>query len=64
LTATREFLREVAAEYDGGRVLVVAHSANRWALAHLLGGQPLEELVDAPFVRRPGWEYVLPAGWR
>jgi broad specificity phosphatase PhoE len=60
---TREFLREVAAGWSGRRVLVIAHSANRWALQHLLEGADLRELVAAPFDWRPGWEFEVPAGW-
>ena len=33
--------------YDGRRVLLVGHSATRWALDHLLSGRALEDLVDA-----------------
>jgi hypothetical protein len=40
-------------------VLLIAHSANRFALDHLLGGRPLADVVDAPFDWRPGWEYEL-----
>ena len=56
----RSFLRDVAGEFDGRRVLVIAHSAQRWALRHLLEGIPLEDLVDAPFEWQEGWEYVVP----
>lgn len=59
---TRHFLRDLAADWDGSRIVIVAHSANRWALEHLLLGVPLEALVDAPFAWRPGWRYVLTAG--
>jgi hypothetical protein len=38
---------------------VIAHSANRWAIEHLLEGAPLEELVAAPFAWQEGWEYRL-----
>lgn len=55
----RSFLDDVSSEHDGERVLVVGHAATRFALEHLLGGTPLEELVDAPFEWREGWEYVL-----
>jgi broad specificity phosphatase PhoE len=54
------FLDDVAREFDGRRVLLIAHSAQRWALRHLLEGVPLEELVDAPFEWQEGWEYVVP----
>ena len=55
----RSFLADVAREFDGGRVLVIAHSAQRWALLHLLEGLPLEDLVDAPFEWREGWEHAV-----
>lgn len=61
---TREFLRDLVRGYDGKRVLVIAHSANRWALQHLLEGVPLEEVIVAPFEWQEGWEYTLPTGWR
>lgn len=57
---TRSFLADLKRWYDAATVLVVAHSANRWALDHLLGsGRPLEELIVAPFNWQPGWEYEL-----
>jgi len=57
---TRSFLNDLFPERDGSRVLVIAHSANRWALQHLLLGAPLEEVVGAPFDWQEGWEYALP----
>jgi 2,3-bisphosphoglycerate-dependent phosphoglycerate mutase len=53
------FLRELAAERDGGRVLLVGHVATRWALDHHLRGVPLEQLAAEPFAWREGWEYFL-----
>ncbi len=55
--ATRSLLADLRARHDGGTVVLVAHSANRWALEHLLEGRPLEELVAAPFAWQPGWVY-------
>ena len=57
---TRSFLNELFPELDGSRVLLIAHSANRWALQHLLLGASLEELIGAPFEWQEGWEYALP----
>ena len=54
---TASFLEDLRRGWDGTRVCVIAHSANRWALDHLLHGTPLEELVEAPFGWREGWEY-------
>jgi broad specificity phosphatase PhoE len=56
---TRSFLNDLVAELDGSRVLLIGHSANRWALQHLLLGIPLEEVVAAPFEWQEGWEYRL-----
>jgi len=58
---TREFIEDMAARHDGERIVVIAHSANRWALDHLVNGTPLEELVDAPFLWRDGWLYRVNA---
>lgn len=57
---TRRFIADVAMEFESRRVLVIAHSAQRWALQHLLHGELLEELVDAPFTWQPGWEHLIP----
>ena len=38
---------------------MIAHSANRWALDHLLHGEPLEDLVVAPFRWQDGWTYCV-----
>jgi broad specificity phosphatase PhoE len=55
----RSFLYDLARAWDGCRVLLIGHSATRWALDHLLLGVPLEEVVDAPFEWQEGWEYVV-----
>ncbi|MEU8252011.1 histidine phosphatase family protein [Nonomuraea sp. NPDC048916] len=59
VAGTASFLEDVMKGWQESTVLVIAHSANRWALRNLLDGVPLEEQVDAPFEWRPGWEYVL-----
>jgi broad specificity phosphatase PhoE len=56
---TRGFLADLMREHDGERTLVIAHSANRWAIQHLLHGKPLAEVIEAPFEWQSGWEYVL-----
>ena len=58
-----DFLREIAGDWDGKRVLIIGHSATRWALQCLLDGGRLQDLVEAPFEWQPGWEFVLPDGW-
>ena len=57
----RSFLYDLGRAWDRTRVLLIGHSATRWALDHLLLGVPLEELVEAPFAWQEGWEYVLGA---
>lgn len=53
------FLDELAEIRDGQRVLLIGHVATRWALDTRVSGMRLEELLDAPFAWREGWEYVL-----
>jgi broad specificity phosphatase PhoE len=59
----RSFLRDLGADWDGCSVVVIGHSATRWALDCLLDGEALEDLVDAPFGWQEGWRYVLPTAW-
>jgi len=54
------FLREVTRDWNGCRLLLIGHSATRWALDALINHERLEDLVDAPFNWRPGWEYTIP----
>jgi broad specificity phosphatase PhoE len=53
----RDFLDDLASEYEGKRVAVVGHSATRCALDHLLNGTPLEDLVGA-VEWQAGWTYT------
>ena len=53
------FLSDLASQADGERILVIAHSATRFALEHLLTGVPLETVVRESGEWRPGWEYHL-----
>ncbi len=58
----RSFLREVAA-WDGHTLLLIGHSATRFALDHLLADEDLATVVQAPFGWKPGWRYsLIPAG--
>ena len=63
VAATNDFLRDLAAHWDGSTVLIIAHSANKWALDVLLGGVVLEDLIGAPFAWQAGWRNTLPTGW-
>jgi broad specificity phosphatase PhoE len=54
------FLDDLSRSHDSQRVLIIGHVATRWALDHVVLGMTLEELVDAPFDWREGWEYTLP----
>ena len=57
------FLDDLAAPWDGRRVLVIGHVATRWALDRRVHGRTLEELVEDDFDWREGWLYEL-GGWR
>jgi alpha-ribazole phosphatase/probable phosphoglycerate mutase len=61
--AMGDFLRDLAAGWEGSHVCLISHSANRWALDCLLNGARLEDLVDAPFAWQEGWRYLLSSGW-
>ena len=52
------FLAELIEEREGQRVLLIGHVATRWALDCRVHGRALEELIDAPFCWREGWEYT------
>jgi broad specificity phosphatase PhoE len=56
---TRSLLSDLVARWDGSRVLLIGHSANQWALDHLLRGADLHELVSRGMLWQPGWEYVV-----
>jgi broad specificity phosphatase PhoE len=60
LEKMRDFLADVEREFEGRRVLVIAHSAQRYSLRTIFDGVPLNEVVDAPFRWQEGWEYVSP----
>jgi broad specificity phosphatase PhoE len=55
----RSFLFDLARAWDGSRVVLIGHTATRWALDHLLLGIPLADLVGAPLDWQEGWEYVV-----
>jgi len=59
LDRVARFLDDVPRRWAGRRVLVVGHSATRWALDHRLDGADPQQLVDAPFDWQEGWEYRL-----
>jgi broad specificity phosphatase PhoE len=63
IEATSDFLHDLTADWDGQRVLLIAHSANKWALGCLLDGLAIEDLFDTPFEWREGWQYALPTPW-
>ncbi len=53
-------LDDLPLRWGGRRVLVVGHVATRWAFEHYLNKVALEDLVEARFDWRAGWEYFLP----
>ena len=55
----RSFLGDVALEHGSGRIVVIGHSATRWALDHLLERRAARVLVGAPFEWQEGWLYEL-----
>jgi alpha-ribazole phosphatase/probable phosphoglycerate mutase len=55
----KEFLDEIAKNYDGKRVMIIGHRATQYALDFYIKNIPLEQSVSTPFKWQPGWEYEL-----
>lgn len=53
------FVTDLPSRWTGQRVLVIGHRATHYALEHVLGDTPLDELVGSDVVWQPGWEYLL-----
>ena len=53
------FLGDLPLRWNGQRVLVIGHVATRWGLDHLIDGVPLEDLAEADFAWKQGWEYRI-----
>lgn len=47
--------------FDGKRVVVIGHAAQRYLLRSLFEGMTFEEAVAAPFQWQEGWEYRFSA---
>jgi 2,3-bisphosphoglycerate-dependent phosphoglycerate mutase len=56
---TREALRDITRRWDGRRIVLIGHAAQRYALRELFEGIPLQDALAAPFEWREGWEYEL-----
>jgi broad specificity phosphatase PhoE len=50
-------LPDLWARWPDSRLLIVGHVATRWALDYYLCGARLEDLAQAEFSWKPGWEY-------
>jgi len=60
----RDLLTDLAREWDGKRVIIVAHGATKLALDHLLGGLSLQDAASQTFTWQavpPSYRYVLAA---
>jgi broad specificity phosphatase PhoE/GNAT superfamily N-acetyltransferase len=54
------WLSELSVDRRDRRVVVIGHSATKWALDYLVKGVPLETSVAAPFGWQEGWLYTIP----
>jgi 2,3-bisphosphoglycerate-dependent phosphoglycerate mutase len=54
------FIDDLPLYWEGSRLLVIGHVATRWGFEHFCNGVPLEDLIEAEFTWRPGWEYLKP----
>lgn len=53
------FISDLPSRWNDRRVLVIGHRATHYALEHVLGHTPLDEVVGAEPLWQPGWEYRL-----
>lgn len=53
------FLNDITLRWDDKRILVVGHVATKCAFDHFSLGLPVDQLIDADFEWRPGWEYII-----
>lgn len=56
------FLDDLPLLWEGLRVLVIGHKAPRWGFEHYLNNVSLEDLMEAEFKWREGWEYLMSGG--
>ena len=59
ISRVERFVHDLEPRWTDRRLLVIGHTATRWAFDHLIDGVPVEELVAAPFTWREGWEYRI-----
>jgi len=57
--AVGSFLSEARERWSDTRLVVIGHSATKWAFDLLANGVPLEESVRMPFDWQPGWRYEI-----
>lgn len=55
----RDFLKDLAKNYDGKRVMIIGHRATQYGIEHWINELPLEVIIPAPWKWQPGWSYVL-----
>jgi broad specificity phosphatase PhoE len=51
------FLHDLPLRWSDTRVLIIGHVTTRWALDHFIDGKSLEDLMEADFAWREGWEF-------
>jgi broad specificity phosphatase PhoE len=56
---TRSLLDDLVRDFDRMRIVLIGHSATKWALDHILKGQDLTAAMNGDFAWQPGWEYAL-----
>jgi broad specificity phosphatase PhoE len=55
----RQFLLDLARNYNSKKVMIIGHRATQYALESLINRRPLEEVIPEPWHWQPGWTYHL-----
>jgi len=59
IARVRDFLIDLARDYDGKKVLIIGHRATQYGLEHWINMVPLKQIVTAKWEWQPGWIYNL-----
>lgn len=54
-----DFLKNIADEYDGKKIMIIGHRATQYGLEHAINHVSIHEAVTAPWQWQPGWTYEM-----
>ena len=55
----KSFLKDLAKNYSGKKIMIIGHRATQYGLEHWIKGIPLQKVIPASWRWQPGWVYKL-----